>query len=32
MTAISQNVGCPIKKAIVSEGGKDKKMRIVNLD
>jgi hypothetical protein len=29
---VSQNTGCPLKKAVVSEGGRDKKTRIVNLD
>lgn len=32
LTSVSTNIGCPLKKAIVSEGGKDKKLRIVNLD
>lgn len=32
LTSVSTNTGCPLKKAIVSEGGKDKKIRIVNLE
>lgn len=32
LTSVTTNTGCPLKKAIVSEGGKDKKIRIVNLE
>ena len=32
MTSVTTNTGCPLKKAIVSEGGKEKKIRIVNLE